>query len=256
MIATEQITKPDGEELVKAYKMNGSERLKEKIIQSFAPLVKHIVGRFNLTYSRTLSSEDLYQYGILGLLKALERYKTELDVPFKNYAYRRIHGEVVDALRREGVIGRDKYEKIRQLEEAISDLTGQLGNEPAPDDVCSRLNISVEEYYELLSTAQLTYMTSLNNKISDDEGTFVYRIDTLVDDKQLTPAEVVEKENLKENLKQIIHKLPEREKIILALYFFEELTLADIGRVLGVSEARISQILSKTLVKIRAELNS
>jgi len=252
---TEQL-KLDGEYFVKEYLRTGDKQYKDKVVSSFAPLIKHVIGRFNMSYSNTLDKEDLYQAGIFGLLKALERYRPETGVPFKSFAYKRIHGEVVDTLRKEGLIGRDKYEKVKKLEIATRELAAELGREPSITEICERLNIDESEYYSTLNASQMVYTTSLNSKVYDGEGEFVYKIDTLADDEQLTPEEILINQNLKVNLKRIINGLPERQKIILALYFYEELTLADIGRVVGLTEARISQILNKTLVEIKALLDT
>ncbi len=243
-----------GEMLVAEYLRTGSVSVKERVILSYAPMIKHIVGRFNVTYSATLNADDLYQYGILGLLKALERFDPELKVPFKSYAYRRIHGEVVDALRREGLIGRDMYEKVKKVEEATRRLTAKLTREPLPEEVCNKLGITEDEYYNIIGVAQLTYMTSLNTPVHDEEGNSVYKIDMLQDDMGLAPDKRTEMDNLKNRMRVVIQKLPERERLILALYYYEELTLADIGRIMNLSEARISQILNKTLIRIRSEM--
>lgn len=244
----------DGEALVKEFIQTGRPVLKDQIVQSFAPLVKHVVGRFNMNYSNTLSRDDLYQAGVFGLLIALERYKPDMGAPFKSFAYKRIHGEVVDTLRKEGMIGRDKYDQIKKLETTVKSLTATLGYEPSQEEVCAQMGISEDAYYSLVSTAQMVYTTSLNTKISDDEGEFIYRIDTLRDEEQLSPEDITEKSDLKINLKQIINDLPDRQKLIMALYYYEELTLADIAKVVDLTEARISQILNKTLVEIRSNL--
>ncbi|KAA3617603.1 MAG: FliA/WhiG family RNA polymerase sigma factor [Calditrichaeota bacterium] len=240
-----------GEFLVQEYLKTKNPLIKDKIVESYGPLVKHIIGRFNLSYSTTISVDDLYQFGILGLLKALDRYDIEMNVPFKGFVYKRIHGEVIDALRREGVIGRDMYEKVKNLENCVKKLSAQNGREPAMHEICDYLDISEKEYYSILNTSQMTYMTSLNTTVSDEEGTSIYKVDTLEDENQMSPEEIVVKENMKVRLKQVINKLPERERLILALYFYEELILADIGKILKLSEARISQILNKTLVEIK-----
>jgi len=253
-VLTHTYSKTDGEELVQEFFRTGNQRLKDKIVQAYAPLVKHIVGRFNVSYSNTLDKNDLYQAGIFGLLKALERYKPDMGTPFKSFAYKRIHGEVVDILRKEGMLGRDKYDQIKTLEKTIKNLTSRLGYEPAPQEICQSMNISEKEYYALLGTAQMVYTTSLNTRVAGNDGDFIYRIDMLKDDEQVTPEDELVRADLKENLKKIIKQLPDREKLIMALYFYEELTLADIGKIVNLTEARISQILSKTLVGIRAQL--
>ncbi len=247
-------SKLDGEALVKEFIRTGNPRIKDKIITAFAPLVKHIIGRFNVSFSTTLDRDDLYHAGIFGLLKALEKFNPESGTPFRTYAYKRIHGEVVDMLRKEGMLGRDKYEQIRTLEKTIASMTARLGYEPSMEEVCQEMGISDKEYYSLLSIAQMVYTTSLNTKINGHDGDFIYRIDALKDDDQNSPEDNVIKNDLREHLKQLIQNLPDREKLILALYFYEELTLSDIGKVVNLTEARISQILNKTLLSLRAHL--
>jgi RNA polymerase sigma factor for flagellar operon FliA len=241
-----------GEQLVQEFMKSKNPVIKDLIVKSYAPLVKHIVGRFNLTYSATLSQDDLYQFGVLGLLRALDRFDPEMKVPFKSFVYKRIHGEVVDAMRKEGLIGRDMYEKVKKLEKCVKDLSSRLGREAAVDEICKEMDITDDEYYAILNTSQMTYMTSLNNTITDDEGASVYKLDTLEDETQENPEDLMINKNLKTRLKEVINTLPERERLILALYFYEELILADIARILNLSEARISQILNKTLVQIKA----
>ncbi|RMH60359.1 MAG: FliA/WhiG family RNA polymerase sigma factor [Calditrichaeota bacterium] len=243
-----------GELLVTEYLRTGSVSIKERIIKSYAPMIKHIVGRFNVRYSTTLSTDDLYQYGVLGLLKALDRFDPALNVPFKSYVYRRIHGEVVDALRREGVLGRDMYEKVKRVENMVRTLSAQLAREPSAAEICDALKINEEEYHSIMGIAQMTYTTSLNTPVKDEEGGMVYRIDMLQDNAQLNPEQQTEQENLKKRMREVVQALPERERLILALYYYEELTLADIGQILELSEARISQILNKTLLNIRSEM--
>ncbi len=245
----------NGESLVKKFVQSRNQSLKDAIVKSYAPLVKHVVGRFNLSYSKTLSPDDLYQAGIFGLLTALERYKPEIGTPFKSFAYKRIHGEVVDTLRKEGMIGRDKYEQIKKLENTTRSLTAALGYEPSASEICGSMGITEDQYYALLGTAQMVYTTSLNRKISDDEGEFIYRIETVRDEDAVSPEESTVLDDLKRNLKTAINNLPERQKLIMALYFYEELTLADIAKILDLTEARISQILNKTLVEIRTNLD-
>ncbi len=245
----------NGESLVKKFVQSHDQGLKDAIVKSYAPLVKHVVGRFNLSYSNTLSHDDLYQAGIFGLLTALERYKPETGTPFKSFAYKRIHGEVVDTLRKEGMIGRDKYEQIKRLENTTKSLTSALGYEPSVTEICASMGINEDQYYALVGTAQMVYTTSLNRKISDDEGEFIYRIETVRDEEAVSPEETTVLNDLKINLKTVINNLPERQKLIMALYFYEELTLADIAKILDLTEARISQILNKTLIEIRTSLD-
>jgi RNA polymerase sigma factor for flagellar operon FliA len=163
---------------------------------------------------------------------------------------------VVDAIRKEGLVGRDKYEQIKAIEKTTITLTASLEREPSAYEICSALDITEAEYYERINASLMNYMISLDTKISDNEGDFVYRVDTVEDESQMTPEESVHENHIKNIIKEYIPKLPERQRLILALYFYEELTLYDIGQVLGLTESRVSQILNKTLVDIRTKISS
>ncbi len=246
--------KEQGEFLVKEYLKTRNQGIKEKIVQAYSPLVKYIVGRINFSSNAILSQEDLYQCGMIGLLGALERYKPDSQAAFKTYAYKRIHGEVIDAIRKEGMLGRDKYDQIKAIEKTTMALTARLEREPSTDEICTELNITEDEYHDRINASLMNYMLSLDTKISATNGEYIYRVDTLEDDTQMTPEEKVNESNLKNIIKKIIPNLEERERLILALYFYEELTLFDIGQVLGITESRVSQILNKTLVNIRVKI--
>jgi RNA polymerase sigma factor for flagellar operon FliA len=255
MNTTLEQVKANGEFLVKEYIKTRQPSIKEKIVQAYSPLVKYIVGRINFPSTAILAKEDLYQCGIIGLLSALERYQPDSKAAFKTFAYKRIHGEVIDAIRRAGLVGRDKYDQIKAIEKATNDLTGRLGREPAAEEVCHELSITEDEYHERMNASLMNYMLSLDTKINDDNGDFIYRVDTVEDDSQMNPEETVNDINLKKLVQDIMPTLPERERLILALYFYEELTLYDIGQVLGLTESRVSQILNKTLVEIKVKIS-
>lgn len=251
---TDTMPELDGEAMVRLYLESGRDQDKEAVIRAFAPLVKHVVGRISLPPSAVLTRSDLYQFGMMGLLTALDRFDPELGVPFRTYAYKRIHGEVMDAIRKEGLIGRHRFDKIRRLEKTVRRVRAKLGREPLPLEVCQDLDISIDEYHDIMGTAQLGYMESLNSRVSNADGETLTRLDLLTDQRQQSPEELVTQANLKEHLKRIIAALPDRERLIIALYFTENLTMQDIGDVIGITEARVSQILNKTLLEIRTRL--
>ncbi len=253
MSSTTTIT-DNGEQLVKEYHKSHSQGVKELVVRAYAPLVKYVVGRINVSQSSTLRKDDLYQFGVIGLLEALERFDPEKGVPFKNYAYKRINGEVVDALRREGALSREKLEKLKKIEKATQELMNKFGRDPLPFEVSQAINITEEEYYAVIQASQLNYSVSLDQKITDGDGDYIYRSETIEDESQLSAEDEMTRENLKEELKKQLQDLPERQKIILALYFYEELTLEDIGQVLDLTESRVSQILNQTLVEIKAKM--
>jgi RNA polymerase sigma factor for flagellar operon FliA len=242
------------ENLVAEYLRNGNQIIKDKIVREYAPLIKYLVGRINVAPNGMLRREDLYQYGIIGLLEALERFKPEYQVTFKTFATKRINGKIIDALRKEGFISRDKLEKVKRIEKARHELGNTLGQEPDEYDICTHLGISSDEYHVAMNASQMNYMISLDTKVYDSEGDFIYKVDTIEDKSQLSPEENLVRDNMKTHVKKVIQDLPEKQRLVLALYFYEELTLFDIGQVLDLTEARVSQILNETLVQIRSTL--
>lgn len=243
-----------GELLVQCYKRTGSQQDKEATVREFLPLVKHIVGRLNVPENGILKREDLYQFGILGLLDALERYQPDQGASFKTFAYRRIYGEIVDAVRRIGILSREQLREVQLVARTFDELRIKLQREPSIEEVCQAAGLTIDQYFAIEQTNHLNFTVSLDDYLNQDEESPVARKEIIRDEDALTPDYQLEKEDLKRNLRHLIEHLPERERLILALYYYEELTLADIGQVLGLSESRVSQILKECLVNIRKEL--
>jgi len=252
----QHLVEQDGEHLVLQYATTRDERIREEAIKAFLPLVKYIAGRINIEIFGALSREDLYQYGVLGLLTALDRYEIDKGASFKTFAYRRIHGEIIDAIRREGNVGKDAYSLRKKIIDASDELRQELGRDPALSEVAESLGMSSEEISKKLFKGQAGEHLSLNDSVGSEDSDSMLRSDVIKDEAQLSPAQEFDKTALKHELVGTIKALPERERLVLTLYYYEEITLADIGLVLGLSESRISQILTGTLSKIRRELNS
>ncbi len=246
----------DGEHLVREYTVSRDATIRDEAIQAFLPLVKYIAGRINIDQFGTLVREDLYQYGVVGLLTALDRYQTDKGASFKTFAYRRIHGEIIDAIRREGTVSKDAYSVRKKVTRVTDELRQQMGRDPALSEVASVMKVSLEELNRMLSKGTAAEHLSLNDTVGNDDSDSMLRLDVIRDDEQLSPDEEFEKGALKEELVNLIKHLPERQRLILALYYYEELTLADIGMILGLSESRISQILSQTLAEMRGQLKA
>ncbi len=254
MIDLLQKRKIDGEALIKKYVATRNQQVKEQAIQAYLPLVKHIIGRINTPENGILKREDIYQYGIVGLLDALERFEPEFGVSFKTFAYKRIYGEVIDAIRKEGVLNRKQVKDINRILRTTEKLRVSLEREPAPTEICKEIGISEDEYYQIQQSANLNFTLSLDDSISNDGDNLSYRKDTIVDETQIPPDLALEKQGIKDELKNIIRNLPERQRLILALYYYEELTLFDISQVLEISESRVSQIMNQTLAYLRKKL--
>ncbi len=248
---TTQVT---SETYIRKYKETGDPHYKDLAIRSYLPLVKYIVGRIPPVANGNLSRNDMYQFGVIGLIDALDRYNPDQGVGFKTFAYKRIHGEVIDAVRKESRLSRDQIHQLNLIEQAKRVLWHQLGREPMPGEIARKVGMTLEKY-EYLSQIKAQSIISLDDPVSGtEEESAISRVETVTDPDQLSPDQALDKESLKQELKSIIKALPERKRLILALYYYEELTLADIGTVLNLTESRVSQILSDTLVEIRGKL--
>jgi len=246
----------DAELLVQEYVKTKSPKVKEQAIKKYLPLVRYIVGRINLPRENVLKREDLNQYGIVGLLDSIERYNPDVGVTFKTFAYKRIHGEIVDAIRKSGVLSRSQINKISKLTEATEFLKSELGRNPLPMEICEYMEITLPELHKIQSTMSLTFTLSLDEKIGGDNDESFTRKDMIASDAEEQPDAQLQNKSLKEELKYYIKELPERERIVLALYYYEELTLSDIGQVLNISESRVSQIMNKTLSNLQQKLKN
>ncbi|MBO8151510.1 MAG: FliA/WhiG family RNA polymerase sigma factor [Candidatus Marinimicrobia bacterium] len=245
--------KQDAENLVREYIETGDESLKEQIVRAYINLVRHIVGRLNIPEGWILKKEDLYQYGVIGLLDALERYKLDYGVTFKTFAYKRIYGEIVDAIRREMTLNKDQVKSITRVNDAVDRLRAKLGREPSVDEICKEAKITEDEYFKIQRVMDIGFNRSLEEPLSAGDKDGIQLKDKL-SDEQGSLEEELERKDLRRYLKKLIKGLGERERLVLALYFYEELTLADIGLVLGISESRVSQILNDTLKYLRKRI--
>jgi len=250
-----QMKLQDGEELVREYLVTRSPQAKERAIKAFLPLVKHIVGRLRIYENGTLRREDIYQFGVVGLLTALERFRPEYGVIFKTFAYKRIYGEIIDAMRREGLLNKEQIRIQKMLALTGEKLRAEFGREPTAKEIYEQAGVSEERYDQIQELLEASYTLSLDDGVAADENESILRKDTIVDEDQIPPDVALDLAGIKEELKSIVQDLPERQRLILALYFYEELTLYDIGQVLSISESRVSQILNSTLKEIRAKLN-
>ncbi|MBN2280455.1 MAG: FliA/WhiG family RNA polymerase sigma factor [Candidatus Marinimicrobia bacterium] len=246
----------EAETLVQEYIKTKDTKIKEKAIKKYLPLVKYIVGRINLPRENVLKKEDLNQYGIVGLLDSIERYDPSVGVTFKTFAYKRIHGEIVDAIRKSGVLSRSQMTKISRMTESVEYLKSELGREPLPNEICDYMGITLSELHKIQNSMTLTFTLSLDEKIGGDSDESFSRKDLIPSDSEEQPDVQLQMKSLKEELKFYIRELPERERIVLALYYYEELTLSDIGQVLNISESRVSQIMNKTLLNLQQKLKN
>jgi RNA polymerase sigma factor for flagellar operon FliA len=229
---------------------------KDKIILNYLPLVKYVAGRLAVTLPSHVDINDLIGSGVIGLVSALENFEPKFKTKFETYAIIRIRGAMLDELRSLDWVPRSVREKFCALQRAYAGLEQELGRPARDDEVAAKLNIAVSELDTLLSEERSVAFLSLNELLNPDDGDrkAVSMIDSVHDDREPSPLAAVDTKEKKAILAQAIQELPEQERIVIALYYYERLMLKEIGAVLGISESRVSQIHTKALTRLGGKL--
>lgn len=244
----------DLQRLAEEHAADPSPENREAVVIAAVPLVRSLVGRISVPDHMLATREDLENVGLLGLLQALDNYDPERGTPFVSFAYGRIRGALVDYLRSIDALPRERRRRLAEAQRAVETLRQMLGAEPEDQDVADYLGISIADYHQLLTDAQRRFALSLHASTGSDGDQAV--LDTIPNDEALQAFEQVDRDSLQEYLGTLIKELTEREQNILALYYYENLTLREIAQLLGLTEARISQILGKILTTLRGRLNN
>jgi RNA polymerase sigma factor for flagellar operon FliA len=242
--------------LWKEYKESGSKVAKDKLLVEYAQLVKYVAHRLAINLPASVDRNDLMSAGVIGLIKAVETFEPERGFKFETYAGHKIRGAILDDLRALDWVPRSVRQKSRELQRTYSKLENELGRMPYDDEVCEFLGISEQEFEDMLSDVAPTTLISLEEALPDrsSDSKELRIIDTIEDPGSDNPLREMGFSELKNILKETIANLPEKEKLVVALYHYEELTLKEIGVVLDISESRVSQIHSKAILKLRARL--
>jgi RNA polymerase sigma factor for flagellar operon FliA len=246
----------DEDTLWKNYKKTGNPEIRDELIVRYAPLVKYIAGRVAVNLPPTVDFDDLVSYGILGLIDAIEKFDIKQGSKFKTYASSRIKGAIFDELRLLDWVPRSIRQKGRELEEVYSRLEHKYGRPATDEEVANALGITVQELEKMILKVSGAALTSLDEMWSvgeDDDEVAVG--DTIEGSYAKSPDLAIEKEEVKRILVDAINRLPQREKEVVALYYYEELTLKEIGEVLGVTESRVSQLHTKAILRLRGSLS-
>ena len=237
------------------YKDTGAAQARERLILHYAPLVKYVAGRVATGLPASVDQADLVSYGMFGLIDALEKFDTERAIKFETYAIPRIKGAIIDELRAMDWVPRSVRFKAREIEKAYADVEAKLKRAPSDSEVAEHLGISVAELHEVVSQISFVSVIALDEllTVGEDRGEKVSLIDTLAD-ATLDPTTGLEGQETRGMLAGAINSLSEREKIVVTLYYFEGLTLAEIGEILGVTESRVCQIHTKAVQQLRSSL--
>jgi len=260
---TQEITDPklkarlqdeEDQKLWEQYRTTHDQRIKDALIMKYASFVKYVAGRIAVNLPSNVEFDDLVSYGILGLIDAIDKYDSERNVKFKTYAKTRIRGAIFDELRILDWTPRSIRQKARKLEKAYAKLEGKLGRDAKDEEIAEYLNIDISELHKLFDETKKSLLLSLDEIFyDDDEGSS--RFDFVEDEKSDNPQSKIEEAEAKKILADAISKLSDRERMVITLYYYEELTSKEIGKILGVSDSRVSQLHTKAILRLRGRLS-
>ncbi|MEW5956489.1 MAG: FliA/WhiG family RNA polymerase sigma factor [Chloroflexota bacterium] len=239
--------------LWKQYTQDGDHQARHDLILYYAKLVKFVVGRLAIGLPPSLQEEDLIGFGTLGLIEAVDRFDPNYGVKFETYAVARIRGQIIDSLRAMDMLPRSAHRQAKEIESTIAYLSQDLGRSPTENEIADYLGISLEQYHNWLLNSNCT-IVSLDRPIIFDDGEQSTLYDSVEDTNMLTPTQEMDNHEMKTELISAILALPEREQMMISLYYNDGLTMKEIGQVLNVSESRVSQIHAKAMLTLRGLL--
>jgi RNA polymerase sigma factor FliA len=259
--ATARRTEPLTPEMVELagvwqdFKETGSGAARERLILHYAPLVKYVAGRLGAGLPQSVEQADLVSNGMFGLMDALDKYDPGREVKFETYAIPRIRGAILDELRARDWVPRSVRFKAREVDKAHAQLEAKLGRAPTDAEVADQMGLDLEELHEVITQISLVSVMALEEVVGGDEkGEQRSLLDTLADAATSDPTAGLEGQEMRGLLSAAINSLSEREKIVVTLYYFEGLTLSEIGDILGVTESRVCQIHTKAVGVLRSNL--
>jgi RNA polymerase sigma factor for flagellar operon FliA len=243
-------------DLWKRYKEDGDERARERLVVAYAPLVKYVAGRMGSGLPAHVDEAELISYGLTGLISAIERFDLSREIRFETYAITRIRGAIIDELRTLDWVPRSVRARAREIERANVKLEAKLQRAPTDEEIAAELGIDTEELQASLLQISNSTIVALDELWSapDASGDAVSLLDTLPDRDGPDPQALLDESELRDRIAEAIAALPEREKLVVALYYYENLTLREIGEVLGVTESRVSQLHTKAVLRLRSKL--
>ena len=227
---------------------------REKLIIHYAYLVKYVVHRLMVTLPATIDNDDLMGYGIMGLIQSVEKFNLARGIKFETFSMPRIRGAIIDELRAQDWLPRSLRQKAKNIEKTISKLEGELGRAPNEDEIAASLNIGTNELQQILSETSFLVL-SLDYLLSPEAGDKSISIaDTIADDDRKTPYMIYESKDMRTGLQNAITNLPEREKLLITLYYYEGLTMKEIGKVMTITEARVCQLHTQAILRMKSRL--
>ena len=249
-----ELASADIDRLWSQYKDSGSRRARDQLIVHYSPLVKYVAGRVAVGLPQNVDQADLVSYGLFGLIDAIDKFEPERGFKFETYAISRIKGNILDELRAIDWVPRSVRAKARQIEKAYAKLEAQLHRAPSEDELAQELDMTREQLQTSLSKISFVGVVALDEFVGSGDREPGSTLGDTIATADEGPSDLFEVQEMRHLLGDSINRLPEREKVVLTLYYYEGLTLAQIGEVLGVTESRISQLHTKAVLRLKSRL--
>jgi RNA polymerase sigma factor FliA len=245
-------------DLWRRYKGDGDAAARERLVVAYSPMVKFVAGRLGAGLPSHVDDADLISYGLMGLIGAIERFEPERGIKFETFAMTRIRGAIIDELRSLDWVPRSVRSRAREIETTQAKLEHELQRAPTEAELAAKLGITEEELQASLLEIANSSVYALDElwTVSDSSGDTVSLLDTISDPRAEDPQESLASSEVKDRLTEAIATLPEREQLVVALYYYENLTLREIGEVLGVTESRVSQLHTKAVMRLKSGLQA
>lgn len=238
------------------YKADGDPRARERLILQYSPLVKYVAGRVSVGLPNSVEHGDLVSYGMFGLIDALDKFDLSKGFKFETYAISRIKGAIIDELRSIDWIPRSVRTKAKKVERALAVLEERLDRTPTEEELAEEMEMSVDDLRQVLTQVSLTSIAALDESLPGEDGDRQSLVDTLADRDALDPQDALEDAEIRRMLGETINRMSDREKTVIVLYYFEGMTLSQIGDVLGVTESRVCQMHTKAVLGLRTRMQA
>ncbi len=239
---------------LKDYRSAVNQTVKDEIIIEYAPLIKYVAQKIASRLPSNIELDDLISCGVIGLMDAIEKFDPSRDNKFKTYAEFRIRGAILDELRAQDWVPRSIREKAKLVEKTYAKLESQFGRPVTDEEMCDELHISQDEFHDLLNKAKSISLLNIDDTASFSRGDKKLMAGLMESSRNNNPFQAVNYKDIKEKIKEGIKTLPDKQKLVLSLYYYEDLNLKEIGQVLDVTESRVSQLHTQAVLRLRSKL--
>lgn len=241
---------------LKDYRNTVEPHIKDEIILEYAPLVKYIAQKIASRLPSNIELDDLISCGVIGLMDAIEKFDSSRDNKFKTYAEFRIRGAILDELRSQDWVPRSVREKAKIVEKAYAKLDKEFGRPATDEEMCTELQCSMDEFHELINKSKSVSLMNIDDAAAMSKGDKKLMVSLMETSRSANPQTAVGYKRAQEVIKEGIKTLPEKQRLVLSLYYFEDLNLKEIGQVLDVTESRVSQLHTQAIIKLKAKLRN